>query len=67
MMVVAVCNTHSRVPAVGLYLAKELVVFHHTCTARLVMLKAYEAAITKLLTPARQVLRYDMRMYVDLI
>lgn len=66
MVVVALGDTHGRVPAVGLYLAKELIVFHHARAAGLVVLQAYEATIAKLLTPARQVLRHDVRMDIYL-
>ena len=61
---IALLHTHCGVPAVVLYLSEEFIVFHHPCTARLVMLQMYEATITELLTPARQVLRDDMGMNI---
>jgi hypothetical protein len=51
-MVVALVHAHGGVPAVGLNLAKEFIVFHHAGTAGAMMLQVYEAAIAKSLTPS---------------
>jgi hypothetical protein len=64
MMMIAFFHAHCRVPAVILYLSEELIILHHTRAAGLVMLQMYEAPIAKLLTPARQVLRDDVCMYI---
>ena len=64
MMVIAFIDAYGWIPAVGLYLTKELIVFHHPGAAWLVMLQPYKSSIAELLTPPRQVLRHDMSVYV---
>jgi hypothetical protein len=64
MVVIALMDANGRVPAVGLYLAKELIVFHHSRAARFVVIKAYESTIAELLAPPGHVLRHDVRVYV---
>jgi hypothetical protein len=66
MMMVALIDAYGRVPAVRLYLTKKLIILHHPSAAGLVMLQPYEAAIAELLTPPREVLRHDVRMYIYL-
>ena len=61
---VALADPDIGVPAVGLDLAKELIVFHHPRAAWFVMLEMDKASIAELLAPARQVLRDNMGMYI---
>jgi len=63
-MMIAVCDPYVGVPAVGLDLAKELIIFHHPGAAGFVMLEMNKTSIAELLAPARQVLRDNMGMYI---
>jgi hypothetical protein len=66
MMVVALVHAHLRVPAVALYLSKELIILHHSSAAGLVMLQMNETSVAEFLAPAREMLRKYMRVYVNL-
>ena len=58
-------HTHNRVPAVGLHFAEELVVHHHPCAARLVMVQMNESTVTEPPPEIRDVRRQDVRVYID--
>jgi urease accessory protein UreH len=50
--VVTLYNAGIGIPAVILYFAKKLIVFHHARATRFVMIEMDKAAIAKLLAPA---------------
>ena len=62
MAVVAFCYSGSRVPAIILYFAKELIVFHHPCATGLMMVEVNKAAVAKFIGPAWQMFGNDVGM-----
>jgi len=49
-----------------LYLAKKLVILHHTCAGWFVMFEMNEATVAKFFTPARKTFGNDVGMNIDL-
>jgi hypothetical protein len=48
------------VPAVALYLAEKLIIFHHPRTAGFVVVQVYKPRVAEFLAPAWQVFGYYM-------
>ena len=65
VMMIALLHAHLGIPNVAADLAKELTILHHARAAGLVMVQMDESPVTILRTEVGNVLRQDVRMYID--